>query len=332
MPIDVAKFRRMSAFVTTNGNSDFERELTIQQAIQEFDTFQSYSPNTHVVYVNGDYENPIHATMTDVSDLEVGTDTKWCLTSLDNYIKCGDIIDWNGEIWMNIYEKTKNTGNSCKCKIQHCNYPIKLPFYKEENVPDIYIAHAIYSTYLTDTRDFKQPFPTESGTTFAMIQLNDTTKTLIRESRVWIFNSAFKIVGVDYTGINHYKNEGYIKWTLRPVEESSDLDNKELGVCDYYKYFKKEVVTPEKPISVVELSASIKKVRVYSDLIITATAPEEVEFNFDGDSCDCLLINNNDNSCLLKANGEVGIVYVKAYLKSNPSTFSTIRIIVSSGW
>jgi hypothetical protein len=92
--MDMEKYRRTSAFISTGGNSDYERKMVVKQAMDEFDIYQAYAPNTHWVYVN-DNPTPILATFQDVSDLEVRADTKWLATSLRNKIYAGDIVTWN---------------------------------------------------------------------------------------------------------------------------------------------------------------------------------------------------------------------------------------------
>ena len=100
------RYRKISSFIALGSGSDYERNAVLQQAIQEFDWYQKYSPNTHRVYVNG-ATTPILATFIDVSDLEVTTDSKWMLTSLKNDIKVGDSILWGNRMWMCIYDKEK---------------------------------------------------------------------------------------------------------------------------------------------------------------------------------------------------------------------------------
>lgn len=348
MAIDMNKYRKMSSFAGTGGGYDFERKMVVKQAVNEFDYYQKYSPNTHKVYVN-DSATPILATFQDVSDLEVRADTKWMATSLSNRIYAGDIITWNsngiytfdtngrvlGKKWLVVYDKEKNTANSRKVKVQPCNYAIKFPFYNTDGTPNIYTADSIVMTYLTDSKDFKQPFPTETGTTFISVPYNDITATINRESRIWLYDSAFLVGGVDFTNIDFYINKGFLKWTLRPSNITEDLDRIDLGICDYYKFFTKQNVVNTIPsTSTITLSASSTSVGTYSKVTINATLPsgEIGKFIFDGNNIGCTLTNVTSNSCTLNVGSEIGIVYVKCYLESNPSEYEKIRIVVSSSW
>jgi hypothetical protein len=183
-------------------------------------------------------------------------------------------------------------------------------------------------TYLTDTKDFKQPFPTEVGTTFISVQYNDITATIKEESRIWLYNKAFEVGGVDFTNIDFYISKGFLKWTLRPSTKSLDLDRKDLGVADYYKYFPKLTRITTNPDSLIILSASATKVNINSKITINATAPSGVQFVFDGSSMGCVISDVTDTSCVLNAGNEVGIVYVKAYLTDDPSVSQRLRVTV----
>jgi hypothetical protein len=342
--MDIRKYQIISAFNGVGGKSDFERQMVRKQAISEFDIYQQYSPNSHMVYIN-DNPTPILATFQDVSDLEVRADTKWMATSLDNKVCAGDIVTWNvngkysfdsngrviGRKWLVIYDKEKNTANSYKVKIQPCNYAIKFPFYKEDGTPSIYIADSIIMTYLTDSKDFKQPFPTETGTTFASVPYNDITSRIYRQDRIWLFDDAFEVGGVDFTNIDFYVGKGFLKWTLRPNNTSSDLDRKDLGICDYYKIFPKPTTTiPVTPNPNLTISASSTKLNTFSKMTINATAIGNVLFIFDGENIGCTLTNMDGKSCVINVGGEVGIVYVKAYLESDPTVSQRIRFIISN--
>lgn len=342
--MDMNKYRKMSAFVGTGGGSDYERKMVLKQAIGEFDIYQQYSPNTHRVYVN-DSTTPILATFQDVSDLEVRADTKWLATSLDNKIYAGDIVTWNvngqyqfdadgkpiGKKWLVVYDKDKNTANSYKVKVQPCNYAIKFPFYNENGLPEIYTGHSIIMTYLTDTKDFKQPFPTEVGTTFISIPYNEITSTIKEECRIWLYNKVFEVGGVDFTNIDFYTGKGFYKWTLRPSTKSLDLDRQDLKVADYYKFFNRPTIISSVPSSIIILSASATKVKANSKVQVTATAPSDVQFVFDGSNMGCTLTNVNNNSCTLNVGNEIGIVYVKAYLESDPTQSQRLRFTIGTG-
>jgi hypothetical protein len=328
--MDMNKYRRKSSFTGSNSsNPDLMiGEVMLEQAKMDFCLYQEGSPNTYRIYVN-DNVTPILGTLIDVSDLEMITDSKWLLTSLDNKINMGDTITINEQKWLCMYDKEKTTQNCYKVKIQRCNYAIKFPFYLD-GVPTIYTADAITFTFLTDIRDYKQPFPVYSGTEYITIQYNDITKRLKEEDRLWVHEKPYKITGVDYTNVNYYNNIGAFKLIVKPEIKSSDLDNLELRICDYYKFFPKNTtVIP----NVYTLNAMVDKntIDIYGQaniLVSDILAGENVKFIFEGKNINCTIINVTNNSCTIQANQSIGIVFVRCYLESDPSKYAIVRIVV----
>lgn len=339
MAIDMSKYRGTSDLAQFGGGEDYERRIQRDQAIREFDIYQQYAPNSHMVYVN-DSKTPILATIQDVSDLEVRVDTKWIATSLVNKVEAGDIVTWDisgeykfengvpqGRKWIVFYEKEKNTANSWKSKMQPCNFGIKVPYIDDLGKPQIFIANSIIMTYLTDLKDFKQPFPTEVGTTFITAPFNDITKKVDREFRLWLYDSPFQVTGVDFTNIDFYKNTGFLKWTLRPCK-ATPMDNKELGICDYYNYFKKDVVPPIVDTDPIQFDFKEKKVEKNQKITIKMVNDLEFKFMFEGENFDTTLLKVSKNSFELNVGMSNGIIRIKAINTINPSEFKVLKIAI----
>lgn len=341
--MDMNKYRKISSFAET-GATDFYKKMIKKQAKNEFDIYQNYSPNTHKVYVN-DEIIPILATFQDVSDLEVRTDTKWMATSLEHKVNAGDIITWDisgnykfdangkplGKKWMVVYDKEKNTANSYKVKVQQCTYPIKVPYFKNDGTPDIFVAHSIVMTYISDTKDFKQPMPSEVGTTFMQLPYNDITSSIDREMRCVLYKEVYEVTGVDFTNVDYYINKGFLKLTLRPAMVNKDLDRVDLGVANYYMYFAKPTTVAITPTpSSITLSSTLTKLKTRSTTVINASgAVGGFNFTFEGNSMGCTLTDVTPTSCMLNVGSQVGIIYVKATSVNNPSESQKIRIVVS---
>jgi hypothetical protein len=329
--MDVSRHRRSSSFGKFKNEkpSNFIRDTILDQAIREFDVYQEYAPNTYDLYVN-DSTEIILGTMQDVSDLELLTDTKWLLAPLSANIKNGDIITEkiSNKKWICIYDKNKTTQDCLKVKIQPCTYAIRIPYLNNENVPMVHTADAVAITYITDIKDFKQPFPTENGTTFMSVQYNPITANIKRLDRLWYFDS-YEVIGIDYSNVNNYKNCGTIKWTLRPTIRRDDYDNYELGICDYYKYFKKNIATPINN-DILTYEISNKTPLALDKVNIKVTNYDNVKFVFYGETLGCTLTNVTSNSCVLNTSKEIGIVYVKCYLEDNPNIYTNIRIVIKS--
>lgn len=333
MSVDMEKYRKNSSFYRTGAKEDYERNMIIGQAIDEFDVYQRYAPNTHTIYINDD-PTPVLATMQDVSDLEVRADTKWMATSLRHKVYAGDILTWNGRKWIVVYDKVKNTQNCYKVKIQPCNYSIQFAYFDKNKNPQVCSADSIIMTFLTDTKDFKQPFPTEVGTTFASVQFNEITNLVKRGDRIYLFDSPFDVVGIDFTNIDFYCNKGFLKWTLRPSLNNTELDNPELKICDYYKYFPKptniQPIVPNTEFSIVADKKTIKPFESASIQIINNPNNDKMEIAFEGSNIHCMLKDITNDGCKLQAGSDIGFVYVKAYKVSQPNIVKKVRVIIAN--
>lgn len=324
MALDMSKYRKNSSF-HSDGGSDVLRVQSRNLATKEFDMYQRSAPNTFEVYINGS-TTPILGTFIDVSDLEIRQDTKWVMTSLNNKICAGDILTVNGKKWMCVYDKVKNTQNCLKVKIQPCNYALKI-MYKDASTYKVYTADSYIMTFLTDNRELKQPFPNETGTTFVSVQYNDITSKLKVNDRIWLYDKAFEIAGIDWTNIDFYTKKGFIKYTARPSLIVSEHDDEVNGIIDYYKYIPKTVTRLTEPVSAVTLIADKQKLYAFEKAIITANVP--VDYTFDSDNMNCTITNITSNGCVLNTGSQVGIVYVKATSKSNPNDFTRIRFVIN---
>lgn len=330
--VDINKHRLSSSYsgLKSKNSSEFIRETMLNQAINDFDLYSEYALNSRELYVNDSAET-IRGTFVDVSDLEVLTDTKWLLTSLKDKVNNGDIITEkkSNRKWICIYDKDKTTQTCYKVKIQPCTYPIKIPYINDENIPSIYVADAISLTYITDMKDYKQPFPTENGTTFISVQYNELTSKIKKQDRIWFYDS-YEIIGIDYTNVNNYEGHGILKWTLRPTLRKDEYDNYELGICDYYKYFKKDTSSTTSTSGSIQYEISNKTPKPLEKVTITASGSSNVKFIFDGDNLGCTLTNPTTNSCVLNTSTQIGIVYVKCYLENSQDIYSNIRIVIKS--
>jgi hypothetical protein len=313
---------------------DMIQDTIIQEAIQDFHVYMQYAPNRRKAYVNGS-TTPVEGVMTDVSDVNLLGDTKWFMTPLNVEVFVGDILVINNQVWLCTQSTEKTTQNCNKVKITACNYQLKFPFYSDKKEAQIYTADVIYSTFLSDTRDFKQPFPQESGTTYLTLPYNAITKKVERQSRLWLYDGAFQLTGIDYTGVNYYNGHGVIKWTVKPSLDISDLDRIDLGICDYYKYFDLPTTSTDVNSSgsglnvIVSSNTTTAKGRITFDAQGMLSG-QSVKFEFVGDSMGCKLIDVTTKGCILQAGTDIGIVKVKCYSSSNKDLYQIIRIVIQN--
>jgi hypothetical protein len=204
----------------------------------------------------------------------------------------------------------------------------------DNNTPKIYNADSVIYTYLTDMKEFKQPMPSETGTSFVTVQFNDITNKITRQDRIWLYNSAYDVTGVDFTNIDFYINKGFIKWTLRPDKVVQDLDNVELGICNYYKYFPKETDDVVGGGSGgVRIVLSSQKVNCGKQTLITVegvSQGDKINFTFDGDNLGCSIKTVSNTSCVLSVGKEIGFVKLKATLVGDNNKYDIKRIIIEN--
>lgn len=335
MSIDYSKYRSISSFanINTNIDGDFERNLLLNQAEEEFDYYLKYSPTRMTGYVNNSTE-PILLTLQDVSDLEVSSDSKWMLTSLKNKVYVGDTILIDGRKWLSVYNKEKTTRDCYKVKVQPCNYNAKLAMFDNDGVtPIVYSIDTIVTTYETDVKDYKQPFPSELGTTYIILPYNSYTSQIDRLDRIWLYDCAFEIGGIDFSNINSYIGKGCLKLTLRPDKIRNETDNVDLGVCNYYKYFPKTTSSnTSQPSTTMAINAP-DIIKTNSDIVITMSninITDKIKYSFTDKYLGCHLTYTSDNSCILHTSSDIGIIYIKAELINNPATFTIKRVVIEN--
>lgn len=329
--IDISKYRKTSSFYKVGNSNSAERDMIIQQAIQDFDIYQKYSPNTDYATLNGGTETFL-ATFLDVSDLEIITDTKWVLTSMAHKIYCGDIIEWRNKKWICMYDKEKSTGNCYKVKAQPCTYRLKFATYEDvvnKTNPFIYEVDSILTTFLNDIRDLKQSFPMETGTTFIQVPFNQYTNNIKRGDRLWINSDTFTVGGIDFTNVNYYVGKGILKLTLKP-DEQQIKDNEELMIANYYDFFARDVVN-QSTTNTITISPSIQRINMNNTTTLTASNANQDSISFvfaDDNTLGCMLKDNGDNSFVLYSGSSVGILKIKMIINHNPSTFEILKLVI----
>jgi hypothetical protein len=334
--LDFNKYRQLSPFYSpTTEVAKTRGQITLEQAIMEFNLYQQYAPNTREVYVNGS-NTPISGTMVDVTDLEARSDTKWIFTSLDNKIYVGDYVKLDNEIFLCIYNKRKNIDAFYKAKIQPCKTPLNLAVL-DNNIPSVKSFPIIMTVYTTDIQEGSKRIPVDSDLLGVSVQYNEFTIQIKKQSRIYLFDDAFEIVGVDYTNIDfeNGSNKGYLRWMIKASILSQDADNFDLKVCDYYKIFSKPTSTyiPTQPQIDGNITYSFSKgyLKSYDNIqlnITTNPLNEPVIFSIEGNNLGCLISNISNNSCIINSNSGIGILKIKITFKNNPSVYTYAKIQV----
>lgn len=165
----------------------------------------------------------------------------------------GGIVQWMNCYWL-VTEKDYANEVYTRAKLIQCNYLLKW-------VDDADIIHEQWSVvedgtkYLTGTYEDRDFFVTRGDSRLGLIlSKNEHTSKMKRGDRFLIddaesevmlayeLTKPFKLSGV-------YNSEGVFKFVLQEVNTTDD-DNQELGIADYYKHFPKIAgeVTPDNVI------------------------------------------------------------------------------------
>lgn len=165
---------------------------------------------------------------------------------------CGGTVDWANNHWL-ISEKDANNEVYTRVKLLQCNYLLKW-------VDDSNVIHEQWcviedgTKYLTGEYEDRNFVVTRGDSRIAMhIGKNADTVKFVRDCRFLIDDPesneklAYLLTKPLKVG-KHFNGEGIYSFVLQEVV-STDDDNMELGIADYYTHFPKETTTPSKPDS-----------------------------------------------------------------------------------
>lgn len=157
---------------------------------------------------------------------------------------CGGLVHWMDNYWL-LTERDPNRTMYTRAKMIQCNYLLKW-------VSDDGMIHEQWciiedgTKYLTGEYEDRNFIVTRGDTRIAMtIAKNEHTVKLNRETRFLIDDpdSETKIAYLLTKPLKlggSYNGQGVYKFVLQEVN-STDDDNHELGIADYYKHFPREI-------------------------------------------------------------------------------------------
>lgn len=337
--IDFNKYRQMSPFYDLSGEPKTKRDITFEQALMEFDFYQQYMPNTHKIYIN-DSIIPILGTMVDVTDLEARSDSKWVFTSLNNKIYCGDIIKWDNNTWMCIYDKLKNVKTCYKSKIQPCKTMLRLPFYQldvdgnKTNIPIVINYPILTNVYLTDMQESNSIMSKDSDWLGVCLKYDKYTSLLDKQSRIFLYDRAWEITGIDYTNINFLNADengdfrGYLRLMIK-VSKIESADNIFEKVCDYYKYY--DTTTPLNNFIQGNQNVTVLNRYDYSIINDSNKTVQWILSDINNNSTNlATIISQSNNSCKIKCNTREGIIKLSTICTEDVLLESSIQINIKS--
>ena len=158
-------------------------------------------------------------------------------------IDCGGIVNWMGYHWL-VMERDANAEINTRAKMRQCNYLLKWVNDKGEICEQWCIVED-GTKYLTGELEDRQFIVTRGDSRMALIiSRNEETVKLNRDYRFLIDDPdsqeqlAYALTKPLKVG-QVYNGKGVFGFVLQEVQTTDD-DNLELGIADYYKHFNKD--------------------------------------------------------------------------------------------
>lgn len=176
-------------------------------------------------------------------------DEKYIFSMPGEDIENGSLVHWMDNYWL-VVERDANTTVYTKAKLVQCNYLLKWVSSDREIVEQwCYVEDG--TKYLTGEYEDRQFIVTRGDSRIAItIARNSESAKLGREHRFLVDDEQSKVKlaytlskPLKFSGV--YNKQGVFKWVLQEVQ-TTDFDNQELLIADYYKYFPrdKDIYTP----------------------------------------------------------------------------------------
>ena len=172
-------------------------------------------------------------------------DQKTIISMPGEDVRHGGLVYWMDCYWI-INEKDANTNLYAKGKLLQCNYLLKW-IDNDGVIREQWCMVEDGTKYLTGAYEDRDFVVTRGDSRIAItVPRNEYTKKLGRENRFLIddINGGSEMLSFSLTKplkVGHtYDNEnGVYKFVLQEVNSTND-DNFELGIADYYKYFPRD--------------------------------------------------------------------------------------------
>jgi len=165
---------------------------------------------------------------------------KYLFTIPGEDMELGSLIYWMDNYWL-VHERDANTTVYTRTKLIQCNYLLKWVSY-DNTICEQWCVVEDGTKYLTGELEDRY-FATTRGDSRISVEIakNSRTVKLGRTNRFLIDNPESPVVlayaltkPLKFTGV--YNNQGVFKFVLQEVNTTDD-DNQELCIADYYKYF-----------------------------------------------------------------------------------------------
>lgn len=159
---------------------------------------------------------------------------------------CGELVEWANNHWL-ITEKDANTELRTKVKLLQCNHLLKW-IDDDHEIHEQWCVVEDGTKYLTGEYEDRDFFVTRGDSRIAMtIGRNPDTIKFTRKNRFLIDDpessemNSYQLTKLLKAG-KTYNNAGVYSFVLQEVV-STDNDNFELGIADYYLHFPKDTTS-----------------------------------------------------------------------------------------
>lgn len=220
--------------IAVSGHS--KREAVLRRELHMLSTKLSDSLSYHSVTID-DISQEVAITNSD------NLNEKTIYSLKEDVIKGGGLVNWMNNYWL-IVECDANTEIYTKAKMKQCNHLLRW-IDTEGNIHEQWCIIEDGTKYLTGEYEDRNFIVTRGDSRIAMtIAKNEDTLKFCRESRFliddpesetklsYLLTKPLKVGWV-------YNTDGVYSFVLQEVV-STDDDNHELGIADYYKYFHKD--------------------------------------------------------------------------------------------
>lgn len=213
------------------------REATLRKEMNFLSHKLPNSLSYHNVKIDNSYRNVA------IINTDILTE-KFIITMPGETLPCGAMVFWEDNFWI-VTEKDVNNEVYTKAKIEQCNYLLKW-IDSDSVIHEQWCIIEDGTKYLTGELEDRHFVVTRGDSRIAMrISRNEYTVKFNRENR-FLIDDPDSEVKLAYAltkplKVGHvYNNEGIYSFVLQEVN-STDDDNHELSIADYYKHFPKDI-------------------------------------------------------------------------------------------
>lgn len=240
--------------VAISGKTNTEKILNTKK--RDIDIWFETALNKHTVQIN-DVDYDVIIQDIDLDNEKDTSDNKYLLGKLDYNIKPSDIVTWETDKYI-VLSKERNTVKTHNTfKMIRCNFTAKWidldGVYRES--PGYALNQTLYSLGVKEYEMIDMP----NAKMVLDLPKNEHTLKVKRDMRLIIDGFIWKIANIDTI------NKDGIIHLMMGEDVFTEDDNIELGIADYYKYYKEEVVIPPTQLNITgDTTIKLNQSKIYT--------------------------------------------------------------------